>query len=389
MLYLDYAASTPLRPSALQVLKTSFEEDFANPSSAHKLGKGLYYRIEICRQGFLEFLDAHAQDPLIFTASATESNNSIIQGIPLNQGDSMMLSQADHPSITVPAGKRKELLKQANIHPDINIIDIPLHNDGSVDETGLLNRLDNSVKLLLLSHVNNHSGVLTDVEELSQKVKQKNPAIHIHIDAAQSFGKIPLSLKNGAIDSVSIASHKIGGPKGVAALYLRRAIQFSPLLHGGGQEHGFRSSTQAAPLIFSFYEAARAAMASLQPAWEHVSKIYRATQDRLQKEMDIIDFPFAKTSSPYILTFLFHGIPSDIILRHLEQKGIMISTSSACSSKIKGINPVFTALHIPSQSHKFVLRVSFSEKTSMDDIEMFCSALAETYRGLKLYLFKR
>lgn len=377
ILYLDNAASTPLRPRALQVLETSMEEDFANPASAHQLGRDLQRRIETCREKFLEFLGAGKGDRLIFTGSATEANNTIIRGIGLRTGDPVVFSFADHPSVTTPM----EILEKRGIQ----VKELPLQRDGTPDEPALLTLLDKVVRLVILTHVNNQSGTIVDIGRLSNEIKAISPYTHIHVDAAQGFGKIPFSLKEGHIDSLCISSHKIGGPKGIAGLYLRNGVQLSPLLYGGGQEEGLRSSTQAAPLIFSFFEAAADAMNSIDFSLDHVTEMNQLARECLKEKVSMVRFPFFKNSSPYILTFILPGIPSDILLRHLEQEGIMISSTSACSSRIKGTDPVFTALHLPIDEHKFVLRVSFSHETTGVDILRFCDTLASIYNDLKIF----
>jgi len=378
MLYLDYAASTPIRPGALKVLETSMREDFVNPSSAHKLGKGLQRRIEDCRETFLGFLGAVGNDRLIFNSSATEANNTVIAGIDLKANDTVIMSSADHPSVTGPVDQLKK--------KGVRVKELPLQTNGCQDEEGFLQLLDGSVKLVILTHVNNQSGTIIDVCRLSRQIKTANPDVHIHVDAAQSFGKIPFSLKEGNINSLCIASHKIGGPKGIAGLYLHAKTQLLPLLYGGGQENGLRASTQAAPLIFSFHEAAREAVETIEASMAHVTKLNQLARRHLTGKLEILRFPFSSAVSPYILTFILPGISSDIILRHLEQKGIMISSSSACSSKLKGDNPVFTALHIPLNDHKFVLRASFSHETTEEDIIRFCDTLAAIYDDLKRYI---
>jgi cysteine desulfurase len=378
MLYLDYAASAPIRPGALEVLEKSMSEDFANPSSAHILGRNLQKRIEDCRRSFLNFLDAHPRDHFVFTGSATESNNIVIEGIELKKGDAVIVSSADHPSVTAPMERLRKR--------DIEIKELPLLQDGSPDEEAFFKLPDEKVKLAILSHVNNQSGTVMDVCGLSREIKRINKGIHIHIDAAQGFGKIPVSLKSRHIDTMSISSHKIGGPKGIAGLYIRAGVKLLPLMYGGGQENGYRSSTQAAPLIYSFCEAARESMKTIEASLAHVRLISNKTQKLLKEKIDMVEFPFIAHSSPYILTLLLPGISSDIILRHLEQRGIMISSSSACSSRMKGVNPVFNALHIPHKNHKFVLRVSFSYQTTKTDAEMFCDTLAAIYNDLKMYI---
>jgi cysteine desulfurase len=377
LLYLDYAASTPLRPGALQVLETSMREDFANPASAHQLGRDLLQRIETCREKFLEFLGAEKGDKLVFTGSATEANNTVIRGIGLRAGDPVIFSFADHPSVTVPM----EILEKRGVQ----VIALPLQRDGTPDEPALLKLLDKAVRLLILTHVNNQSGTITDICHLSREIKAICPYTHIHVDAAQGFGKIPFSLRDGQIDSLCISSQKIGGPKGVAGLYLRAGVQLSPLLYGGGQEEGLRSSTQAAPLIFSFYEAAADAMNTIDFSLEGVTAVNQLARDWLQERISTVRFPFIKHSSPYILTLILPGISSDIILRHLEQEGIMVSSRAACSSRSKGVDPVFTALHLPLDEHKFVLRVSFCHETSCMDVMRFCETLASIYNDLKVF----
>jgi cysteine desulfurase len=379
ILYLDYAASTPVRPAALDVLATSMKEDYANPSSAHKLGKGLHKRIEECREQLLGYMGGRSGDRLFFTSSATESNNTVIKGVPLKPGETVLVSFADHPSVTAPVA---ELRKRG-----IEVGEIPLKPDGTLDEELFFTRVEPTVKLIILTYVNNQSGVIIDVNRISNELKKINPGVHIHVDAAQGFGKLPFGLKDSQIDSLCISSHKLGGPKGTAALVLRRGVLLDALMVGGGQEDGLRASTQAAPLIFSLTEAVREAVANIDNDVAHVTDMYRLALERIKKKIPSSEFPFNSEVSPYILTFLLPGIPSDIILRHLEQQGIMISSTSACSSKIKGVNTVFTALHIPPKQHKFVLRASFSAQTTADDVERFADALAIVYD--ELYMIRK
>jgi len=378
MLYLDYAASTPIRAEALKVLQESMKEDFANPSSAHRLGRDLQKRIESCREKYLRLLGADCGDRFIFTGSATESNNMVILGTGLKAGDKVMVSYADHPSVTAPV---EELKKRG-----VEIGEIPLQSGGTPDEDTFLKLLDERVKLVILAHVNNQSGAVIDICRLSHEIKEIIPKTHIHVDTAQGFGKIPFSFKEGAIDSLSLSAHKLGGPKGIAGILLKEGITVSPLMFGGGQENHLRASTQAAPLIFSFYRASAEAVENIDSSLEHVTRLNRKAREILKEKIQTLRFPFEQYSSPYIMALVLPGISSDIILRHLEQREILISSTSACSSKLKGANPVFTALHLPVADHKFVLRVSFNHDTEEDDVLTFCNALAEIYQDLKKYI---
>ena len=378
MLYLDFAASSPIREKALNVLEVSFRENFANPSSTHKLGKELHRRIETCRSHLLEFVGAGNTYRLIFTSSATESNNTVTKGLNLGAGDSVIFSTADHPSITAPMTQLKE--------SGVTLIEMPLDEYGAVRENQLMSLIDEKVKLVNLTHVNNQSGTINDITGISRLVKNLNPQTHIHVDAAQGFGKVPFTLQEGNIDSLSTSAHKTGGPKGIAGLYLHDNTSIRPLITGGGQEDGLRSSTQAAPLVFSFYEAAKESVEGIESMVHHVAGTNRVARECLKEKIPEISFPFWKKSSPYILAFLLPGISSDIILRHLEQQDIIISSRAACSSRIKGLHPVFSALNLPEKVHKFVLRLSFSHVTTNEDIFHFCNALATIYDDLKRFI---
>jgi cysteine desulfurase len=282
---------------------------------------------------------------------------------------------ADHPSVIEPV----RFLESRGVM----VREIPLMSSGQIDNEGLFLSLDGSVKLVILSHVNNQSGAVSDICLLSREINKRNPAIHVHVDAAQGFGKVPFTLREGLIDSLAIASHKIGGPKGIAALYLHKDVEIPPLLYGGKQEMGLRSSTQAAPLIFSFCEAVRESIDTMDSAWGHVNGINGQVRETLSEILPEAVFPFTGFNSPYIMTFVLPGVSSDIVLRHLEQEDIMISSTSACSSKDKkSVNPVFTALHLPEKYHKYVLRVSFSHLTTPDEAQRFCETLNRVYREL-------
>ncbi len=375
MIYLDHAASTSIWDVALDVLMRSSGEDFCNPSSSHKFGRGILKKIETSRKFILDFLNAGSLYDLVFTSSATESNNTVIKGLRLKENDIAWVSEADHPSLLQPV---QYLENSGTI---INYI--PMREDGGIDLRELLDLMSGNEKLLVLSFVNNQSGNVNDVVGIASSVKEKNKQVHVHVDGVQGFCKIPLSLSDGSIDSFSVSSHKIGGPKGVAALYLRKGIVLDPLLAGGGQEGGVRSSTRATPLILSFTEAVRYLSDRFERDKEFVSDLNIRARKILEDSIPGIIFPFSGDDiSPYILNLIIPGISSDIVVRHLEEKEIYISTTSACSSGDKGENPVFRALGIPAKFHNAVYRVSFSGKTIEDEVQTFCREIISIYGEL-------
>lgn len=355
MNYFDHAASTFLYPEVLDELQSSLKEDFANPSAQHILGHDLSEKISFYRQGFLKTLGAGKNDSFIFTSSATESNNTVIRGLSFSDGDTILYCRADHPSVTVPVENTGVVLKE-----------IILNSDGVINTEKFNEALDTNVKLVVLTHVNNQNGVILDTALLAKLVKEKSKA-HVHIDAVQSFGKIPFKL-TADIDSVSITSHKIGGPKGIAGLYLRNDHSVKPLLLGGGQENGFRSSTESFPLIKAFYQAMKIATAELVLSSQKVEQFSDLIKKELLQSIPSIQMPFVATS-PYIVSFILPGISSDIILRHLEMRDVFISSTSACSSKQSGFNPTLLAMQIHERFHKNFLRVSLGPRTTEEEIK--------------------
>lgn len=373
MNYFDHAASTLIYPEVLEVLNKSFKEDFANPSSKHQLGAHLLTRIEEARTAFLKLLKAHPHDSFVFTSSATESNNTVIMGLDFNEGDVILYSKADHPSVVEPIERLAKIKK-------LKLKVIGLDQFGTINSEEFEKMLDENVKLVCLSHVNNQSGVINDIYTLSKLVKGKTSA-HFHVDASQSFTKINFEILE-TFDSASITSHKIGGPKGIAGLCLKKNHKLTPFLIGGGQEDGFRSSTQSAPLIFAFLEAAKLSLGKNEKSYLILTQLKNLVATSLLNLIPQIKTPFLN-SSPYIFTFIIPGIPSDVLLRHLETRGFYLSSTSACSSKQKGFNPTFAALNIAEIFHKNVIRLSFNHDTSAESVNLLLSAFHDVWNDLK------
>jgi cysteine desulfurase len=378
MNYFDYAASSPLHPDVLDLIANTQHTDFANPSALHILGYDIREKINDCRSGFLKELGASKEDDFIFTSSASESNNTVIRGLSLAAGDSVVFCKADHPSVTLPLEYLAESFK-------IVIKEIRLNPNGSIDQEFFGSLLDKSVKLVVLTHINNQSGVISDIENLSKMIKEKTSA-HVHIDAVQSFGKIGLKL-NSHIDSLSIASHKIGGPKGVAGLYLKRGHNIRPLLLGGAQENGMRSSTESYPLIAGFFKAMQLSLINLEGKYREASQRSAFIKSKLPTILQGPKFPFESTS-PYIISFVLPGISSDIVLRHLETRKVYISSTSACSSRIVGFNSSLHAMNIPEIYHKNFLRISLSSFTTDESIEVLIREFQNVWNELRHILKK-
>ncbi len=371
MLYFDHAAATPLAEGVKSKLIEAFENDFANASSAHRLGREQLQKVEKARFFFTDVLKATDFD-FIFTASATESNNSAIKALSISSSAKIFYSPADHPSLVQPV---ERLFGE-------RAFEIPLLANGEIDYLKLSNLVDSTVELLAISQVNNHSGARQDIDRVGAILKSKAPKAHLHVDGVQAFGKLPFNLNKSHVDSYSISGHKIAGPKGVAGLYWRKGKPFQPLLEGGGQEMGFRSSTLATPLILAFHHAAQLSLENIEDKFALVQNFSNRVREGLTAGIPSIVFPFATPASPYILTCIIPGLPSDIMMRQLERLGVFVSSNSACSSKISGHSSVYQALGIQEAWHKFVLRFSFSAMQKEEDIDAFISQFVLAYNGI-------
>lgn len=370
MNYFDHAASTSLYPEVLDTLLASMRADFANPSALHILGHDLAEKISSYKENFLKVLGGHKNDLFIFTSSATESNNTVIRGLNFNEGDVIVYCRADHPSVTAPIENLK----------GVTLKEILLGADGTIDLEHFKTLIDEKVKLVVLSSVNNQNGVIVDTTLISALIKSQSKA-HVHIDAVQSFGKIHFKVTPD-IDSVSLTSHKIGGPKGIAGLFLKNGHEVKPLLLGGGQEGGVRSSTQAYPLIAGFHQAMKIITAGQKVSLEKTENFQEMIKTHLEKSIPTIVMPFKNTSS-YIVSFILPGISSDIILRHLEMREVYISSTSACSSRLSGFNPTLSAMNISERYHKNFLRISLSPTTTEEEVNNLLKEFVAVWDSVK------
>ena len=362
MIYLDCAASTPLYPEVIDEMHRSQRDDFANPSSAHKFARALYGKVEEAERAIRESFGGKEEDYLIFTSGATEANNTLIKGLRYRPGDEILLTRADHPSLIVPA--------EEQISHGVEVKEYPLEEGGEIDGDRLVEHMTPNTRLVLLSSVNSQSGNWHDLEGLARRIRREYPEVVIHVDGTQSFTKLPLTVDG--IDSVAFSGHKIGGPKGVGGLYGKASVTLKPLFHGGGQQGERRASTLATPLILALSKAVEVGLRGREDNLSKAREKNILLREKLLDRVPQLVFPFpAEKTSPYILTFIFPGIPSDVILRHLEEKDIFLSSTSACSSKKKGFNKVFAALGIVPEWHGNVLRLSFGRDLAYEQIDRF------------------
>ncbi len=367
-IYLDNAATTPCDPDVAQVALEMMTQEYGNPSSLHQKGFAAQQRLEKARQQIASVLGCLPEE-VLFTASGTEANNLAVLGaaaVRRRKGGEVIALSTLHASLLRPL----ELLSTQGfslqlINPD---------RTGHVNVEEILSAISDKTTMLVLEHVNSEVGAVVPVGEICKQVRRINPEIHIHCDAVQGFGKLGFVAKRWGVDSLTVSGHKLFAPKGCGALYLRKGVRVLPLIVGGGQERGLRPGTENTPAICAFGYAGQKAAAQLEQRLQTVSGIREHFVNKA-KNMPQVCMNSPQQATPYISNLSVPGIRSETMLHFLAEKGIYISSGSACG---KGKpSPVLTAMGLPRQRIDSALRISLSPYNTIEEIDQFFVALQE------------
>ena len=363
MIYFDNSATTKVHPEVLNTFVTVNERFWANPASIHTFGHQTNELLQSAREQIADILKT-SSEKVFFTSGGTESNNLAIFGLAhkyKHRGKHVLISEIEHPSIIEAAKKLSE--------QGFDVEWIPVDTEGIILLESVKNHLRDDTVLVSVMHVNNETGARQPIAELSELVREHSRAL-IHMDAVQSFGKIPVNFQQYDIDAITISSHKIHGIKGSGILALKKYIEIEPILFGGGQESGIRSGTTSVPLAVSTAKAMRLAMENL----DNKAAKLQSLSDDLVKYLQ--SFPFIKLISPtkkapHIISFSVQKIKGEVLINALQQKDIIVSTSSACSSRQTKTSHVLKAMHISDDYIKGVLRISLSTTNTQQEIDQF------------------
>ncbi len=379
-IYLDWAATSPIDPEVLEELNRYLHELFGNPSSLHDLGKSASSALEQARERLARTLGV-PPNRLIFTSGGTEANSIVFLSLlRKRRRGRVLVSAVEHPSVY----EYVSVLQEAGF----DVREIPVDKGGVLQPHELEKLLSRDTQLVSVMTVNNETGAVQKISEIGALLRRyeetEGAEIHFHTDAVQAFGKVELPLEEMRVDSASFSSHKLSGPKGAGMLYLSREI--SPIIVGGGQENGYRPGTENVPAIAAFALAA-------ERRTEKLSENYEAAVHRRDRLLDCLDgiegvqtIPFAAYGgendahrySPYILSFTVAPLPGEVMVRVLNDRGIAVSTGSACSSnKRKKRSRVLRALSLSDEEAFGAVRVSTGWSSSGDEIERFCKTLKE------------
>lgn len=378
MLYFDNAATTKPDPSVLSSFMKVNEEFFYNPNSPHEKGQEVERLLQNARDQIKSTLKLN-DETLIFTSGATESNNMALKGAAHQKkhfGRTIITSLLEHPSVLEVM---RELEREGFILKYVNVT-----AEGRIDIDHLKSLLTNDVILVTCMQVNNIMGQRQPIEAIVESLKPY-PKVHFHVDAVQALGKWPIQMTG--IDSLSLSGHKFNGLKGQGLLILKNLHQIYPIIQGGGQEFGLRSGTVNVPSDVALAKAIRLAEDQREALIQTLSTFTTALREMIQDYPGVvINSPV--DASPHILNLAFPGVRGEVLVNAFSKQGIMISTTSACSSKHSNVNEVLKAMNISVSRILGSIRLSFDRHTTMQDIETFKAAFHQVYREVEELLEK-
>ncbi len=361
--YLDNAATTRVSEKAAEAAARAMRETFGNPSSVHALGIEAEGVVRSARESVAEALGCESGE-VLFTSGGTESNNTaILRGAEAarRHGKHLITTAVEHPSVLECFKK----LEQSGWEVDY----LSATTDGSVDLDALEKLVRADTALLSMMLVCNETGVRLPVEQAGRILKAKNPNALLHVDAVQAFGKERFAPKRLGADLLSVSAHKIHGPKGVGALYIRKGLNLAPLIFGGGQERGLRSGTEPVPTIVGFGVAASEARELLDEASAKIDALRTLALDELKKLPNVRVI----ASGGAVISIAHTKFPSEVSIRLLEGKGVFLSGGSACA---KGhASHVLAAMKVDKKLIDGALRISFSRENDEEDVRAMIDAL--------------
>jgi len=375
VVYFDNNATTQVDRDVADLILKYMTEYYANPNSIHQFGVDIENDLEEAREQISEAFKALPTE-IFFTSCATESINWVIRGVAKankNRGKHIITSTVEHSAVI-------NTLKQLE-REDFEVSYINVNDKGVIDLNELSKNIRQDTILVSLMAANNEVGTLQPVDDAYKIIKEKNEETYFHIDAVQAIGKIPFDLYKYKCDLASFSAHKFHGPKGVGILYKRRGTRIFPFITGGSQENGMRAGTQNVPGIVGTAMALKKSIENLDIMNSNIKNIRDHLAEELLKIGAKIVTPL-EISVPNTLAFFFPNIRGDIIVNALSEEEIYVSTTSACSSKIKSFSRVMESMGYKNDEASGMIRISLSHLNKDDEAELFLIKLKNVLKFL-------
>lgn len=374
MIYFDNAATTRVIPEAAQTVFKYLTEKYYNPSAMYHEALDVKNDLENARSVILNQIGGEGK--LYFTSGGTESDNLAFFGTKKKRNSRVIISAVEHAAVYQSAMS----LKQAGF----DVCVAPVDGSGKIDVEAFSELLNADTSFVSVIHVSNETGAVNEIGELARLTKRAAPRALFHSDGVQAGGKIKIDLKSIPVDLYSLSAHKIGAPKGTGALYAAKGVHLNPIIVGGGQEDGVRSSTENTAGIMAFATAFAAAVPFIEKSAERLRAIAAYLRKRLGAFDDVMVIS-PEDGSPYILSFASASVRGEVIEHALECEGVLVGTGSACSSN-KSTRRIPEALNLQGKFASGMVRLSFSRFSSMAEAEEFADKFEKVYKELKRHV---
>lgn len=383
IIYLDNSATTkPFQEVVDEVMKYMMDE-YGNPSSLYRMGITAEKGIRASREEVAKAINSLPEE-VFFTSGGTESNNlAIWSALHSNQLRDrplhMITSEIEHPSVY-------EMFRYFE-KMGVETTYLPVDRCGRIELEQLADSIKDNTCLVSIMHVNNEIGTIQEVERMGNIIYQRNPKTLFHVDGVQAFCRVPISLKKNNIHFYTMSGHKIHGPKGVGALYIKKGVRPSSIFYGGGQEQGLRPGTENVPGIMGFGKAVQTYYKNADKYHSHLMKLKKILSQEMLSQIHgtAINGPHPHEGAPHIINISFTGVRAEVLLHALEQKGIMVSTGSACSSRRRRVSHVLTAIGLNHALAEGAIRFSLSPLNTEDEINKTIEETSHIVKELRRF----
>ena len=374
-IYFDNSATTMPYDEVIQEVSNGMKEYFGNPSSLHKIGMNCEKRLNEAREYFASTIKCN-RDEIYFTSGGSEGNNIILKGL-LKPGHHFITTRFEHHSIINTC---KEL--EAN---GVKITYLDVDSEGRISLEDLEEAIRKETTLISIMYVNNEMGAIQDLEAIGNLIKERSSRAKFHVDAVQGYGKLPIDVNKAKIDFLTVAGHKIHGPKGTGFVYIKKGIVLNSLISGGGQEKGVRAGTENLPAIIGFEKAAKITFENIDERYKYISDLKEYFIEKLKEIKDVRINSKINNFSPYILNVSFLGVRAEVLLHLLEDSGIYVATGSACTSKSSAAHGsyVIKALGLNNKEIESAIRFSFSYQNTKEEIDYTIDVLKKSLMFLR------
>ena len=378
--YLDNAATTPVRLEVEVAMRPYFCEKYGNPSGVYQMSSENRGMIENVREQIAKTLNASAEE-IYFTSGGTESDNMALIGCAMankRRGSHIITTMIEHPAVL-----ETTVFLEKN---GFEVTYLPVDSTGCVKLEALREALRPETILVSIMYANNEVSAVEPIAEAAQLVKAYNPEIIFHTDAVQAFGKYRIIPKKENIDLMSVSSHKLHGPKGVGFLYIKDKTKINPIIFGGGQQKGMRSGTENVPGIAGMALAAKMCYENFD---EKIEKLYELKEYFVEKVLEIPGTTFngkrGHEGTPHVISISFEDVRSEVLLHALEDKGIYVSSGSACSSNKPALSGTLKAIGVKNNLLDSTIRFSLCTMNTREELDATIDALNELVPMLRRY----